>query len=133
MYHKGTTNGSGKTDSQIYQYKLINTTQQNISPTPAEINGMNVTTADRPIDSIRNVTFQGIGGDVVQLNYPNLYEVPVYMMSGDKRILKSPTQILTAITDYLTNKVVAYNDALLTQQHKEAQYYATHTDAFNFL
>ena len=50
--------------------------------------GINLTTQDRPIDNIRNITFQGIGGDLVKLNYPNLYEAEIYKKVGDKLILK---------------------------------------------
>jgi len=94
---------------------------------------MNITTADRPIDSIRNITFQGIGGSVVQLNYPNLYEVPVYKTVGNMLVLKNETEILTAIKVYLQNKVTEYNNALTTQMNNKTTYYQTHPDAFNFL
>jgi len=114
-------------------YKLVDTSKKNISPTPEEISGMNITTADRPIDSIRNITFQGIGGDVVQLDYPNLYEVPVYKTVGNMLVLKNETEILTALKAYLQDKVTQYNNALTVQQNKKLLYYQTHTDAFNFL
>jgi hypothetical protein len=94
---------------------------------------MNLTTADRPIDSIRNITFQGIGGDVVQFNYPDLYQVDVYKTVGTNLVLKNETEILTALKDYLETQVVNYNGALTTQQNRKTQYYQTHTAAFNFL
>lgn len=43
--------------------------------------GMNLTTQDRPIDNIRNITFKGIGGDLVRFDYPNLYEIKAYTTS----------------------------------------------------
>lgn len=94
---------------------------------------MNITTADRPIDSMRNVTFQGIGGDMVQLNYPNLYEVSVYKTVGNMLVLKTETEILNALKVYLQNKVTDYNNALTAQQNKKTQFYQTHPLAFNFL
>lgn len=126
-------NGSWFSDYKVYTYKLIDTSKKNISPTPAEISGMNITTADRPIDSMRNITFEGIGGDIVQFAYPNLYEVPVYKTEGNMLALKNETEILTAIKAYLQDKVTEYNNALTTQQNKKDQFYQTHTAAFNFL
>lgn len=129
----GTANVSGNADYKIYRYKLIDTRKLNISPTPEEINAMNITTADRPIDSVRNITFQGIWGDVVQFTYPNLYEIPVYKTVGNVLVLKNETEILNAIKAYLQNKVVEYNNALTTQNNKKTQYYQAHSSAFNFL
>lgn len=126
-------NGWWFSDYQVYTYKLIDTTKKNIAPFPAEISGMNITTADRPIDSIRNVTFQGIGGDTVQLNYPNLYEVSVYKTVGNMLVLKTETEILNALKVYLQDKVTDYNNALTTQQNKKTQFYQTHQAAFDFL
>lgn len=126
-------NGSGYSDYRVHTYKLIDSTQKNISPTPAEVTGMNITTADRPIDNIRNITFQGIGGDVVQFNYPNIYEVSVYKTVGNMLVLKTETEILNALKVYLQNKVTEYNNALTAQQNKKDQYYQSHTLAFNFL
>jgi hypothetical protein len=95
--------------------------------------GMNITTADRPIDNIRNITFQGIGGDVVTFKYPDLYEVAVYKDIGNKQILKTPTEILTALKTYLQNKVTEYNTQLGTQSGKKTQYYQANANAFNLL
>jgi len=76
---------------------------------------MNMTTQDRPIDNIRNITFQGVGGHEVKFNYPNLYEVKVYNTSGIKLVLKPPEEISKSITSYLTGKVKEYNDLLLIE------------------
>ncbi len=94
---------------------------------------MNLTTADRPIDSVRNVSFQGIGGDVVTFAYPDLYQVSVYKTVGNKLVLKSPNEILAAIKVYLQDKVTDYNAQLTGQRNTRTQYYNAHTDAFNFL
>ena len=99
-----------------------------------EINkGMNLTTADRPIDNIRNITFKGIWWDLVQFNYPNLYEVAVYKQAGEKLQLKTPQEIKTAIKTYLIGKVTEYNTLLNTQRNKKADYYNTASNQFTFL
>jgi hypothetical protein len=95
--------------------------------------GMNITTADRPIDSVRNITFQGIGGDLVRFDYPDLYEVPVYKDTGNTLVLKTPSEILTALKTYLQGKAAQYNSQLSTQAGKKTQFYQTNTNAFDLL
>lgn len=97
------------------------------------IKGINITTSDRPIDSIRNITFQGIGGTKVQLNYPNLYEVPVYTQSGDKLILQTPEEIRQSIKTYMTQRIQSYNTLLQEQNSKKTTFYQTFSAQFNFL
>lgn len=94
---------------------------------------MNLTTPDRPIDNIRNITFQGIGGDQVRLNYPNVYEVKIYNASGDKLLLKTPDEIRESIKTYLTDKALEYNALLQTQQNKRDAYYMSLSAQFNLL
>jgi len=67
------------------------------------------------------------------LNYPNLYEVYVYKTVGNKRILKTETEILTTLKAYLQGKVTEYNNALTTQMNNKTAYYQSHTAAFDFL
>lgn len=95
--------------------------------------GMNLTTQDRPIDNIRNITFQGIGWDIVQLNYPNLYEVEIYKKIDNKLILKTPSEIREAIKKYLTGKVMEYNTLLEAQENKKNQWYTQLSSQFTFL
>jgi hypothetical protein len=95
--------------------------------------GINITTTERPIDSIRNITFQGIGGTKVQLNYPNLYEVPVYTKIGDKAILKSPEAIRESIKTYMTQRIQEYNEKLQEQTNKKGAFYQTFNAQFDFL
>lgn len=97
------------------------------------IKGINITTADRPIDNIRNITFQGIGGSKVQLNYPNLYEVPVYTKTGDKLILKSAEDIRSSIKTYMIQRIQEYNTLLQEQSNKKNAFYQTFSAQFNFL
>jgi len=72
-----------------YNYKLIDTRVWHISPTKNEINKLNTTTLNRPIDDPKYITFQGIGGTTVKLVYPDLWKVPVYKKQGDKLVLMS--------------------------------------------
>lgn len=95
--------------------------------------GMNLTTADRPIDNIRNITFKGIGGDTVKLEYPNLYEVEVYNENDTILTLKQPNEIREAIKTYLKNKADTYNAALTTQLNKKNQYYQAWSAQFTLL
>ncbi len=95
--------------------------------------GMNITTADRPIDNIRNITFKGIGGDTVKLIYPNLYEVEVYKETEDTLILKSPEEIRKTLKTYLINKAVEHNTILENQKNKKNTYYGNYSVQFNFL
>jgi hypothetical protein len=94
---------------------------------------MNITTQDRPIDNVRNITFKGIGGDKIQLDYPNIYEVEVYKEVDDTLILKTPTEIKESIKTYLVNKAVEYNTLLEQQQNNKNSYYASFSNQFNLL
>jgi len=121
---------------EIAQVKsTMNTFDVSTDPDKKEKNqGMNLTTQDRPIDNIRNITFQGIGGDVVRFNYPNLYEVKVYNEAGNKLILKTPTEIRDAIKNYLTGKAMEYNTLLDKEiQQRDNGYYNSYSAQFNFL
>lgn len=97
------------------------------------IKGINITTPDRPIDNIRNITFKGIGGDTVRLNYPNLYEVPVYKQEAGILKLKTPEEIRDSIKTYMTQKINEYNTQLQTQADKKNTYYQSFAAQFNFL
>ncbi len=120
---------------QIQAIKMVlNTFSGSNDPEKKEKNkGMNLTTQDRPIDNIRNITFQGVGWDSVRLNYPNLYEVWVFKKVNDKLILKGTGEIKEAIKLYLTNKAKEYNILLDAQNKKKSQYYQTYAKQFTFL
>ncbi|MDR0283198.1 MAG: hypothetical protein LBI53_08190 [Candidatus Peribacteria bacterium] len=45
---------------------------------PEKIPGLNLLTPDRPIDSPRYTTFQGINAQEIKFIYPNLYKVEVF-------------------------------------------------------
>jgi len=122
--------------NEITQQKTVmNTWDVSADPEKKEKNkGMNLTTQDRPIDNIRNITFQGIGGDTVRFNYPNLYEVKIYQQSGEKLILKDTGAIREAIKTYLKDKVTEYNTLLAQQKQKrDGGYFASKAAQFNFL
>ncbi len=94
---------------------------------------MNITTSDRPIDSIRNVTFQWIWWDLVKLDFPNLYEVEVFKKKDNELYLLSEDQILSNVKTYLINKVKEYNLKLKEQQEKYNQRYQKYKLQFKFL
>jgi hypothetical protein len=62
---------------------------------------MTFSTKDRPVDSPRYITFQGVGGDPVMMIYPDLYQVEVYEQTGGILKLKSVAGIQLAIETYL--------------------------------
>jgi hypothetical protein len=100
---------------EVLFYKTINSTVKHSSPTPEETQSMNITTPDRPIDVERYTSFQGYGNTIVRLDYPNLYDVPVYKKSGNLWILKTPIEIQQAITETLQSTITKYNAALTDQ------------------
>ncbi|MDD3263232.1 MAG: VCBS repeat-containing protein [Candidatus Absconditabacteria bacterium] len=97
------------------------------------VKGLNQTTQDRPIDGPRNITFQGLGGDVVTFVYPNLYDVSVYKQEGSNLVLKTIAEIQQGITAYLISKAKEYNQLLTKQEQKRQQYYNSDFAAFDFL
>lgn len=121
--------------SEIAQVKTtMNTFDVSDNADKKETNkGMNLTTQDRPIDNIRNITFKGIGGDVVRLDYPNLYEVEIYKKIGNKLVIKEIPEIREAIKTYLREKVATYNALLENQKNKKLQYYQTYKSQFDFI
>ncbi|MDR0860795.1 MAG: hypothetical protein LBO09_07695 [Candidatus Peribacteria bacterium] len=78
------------------------------------IPGLNILTPDRPIDSPRYITFQGVNAQEVKLIYPDLYKVEVYKTSGDIQLLKTIPEIKAGIQTYLRNKIEEYNTLLHT-------------------
>lgn len=94
---------------------------------------MNMLTADRPIDSIRNVTFQGIGGSVVKLEYPDLYDIDVYKQIDNRLVLKSVPEIEQTITTYLQSLVIKYNNQLTAQANARNSFYNSKAAAFDLL
>lgn len=103
-----------------------------VSPTDPEagIPGMNVTTQDRPIDSTRNITFQGVGGTLVRLDFPNLYEIPVFKKTENTLTLMSLAEIQQSIQTYLRNRIKEYNTQLQTQLAVKKSRYDSYKDAF---
>jgi hypothetical protein len=80
---------------------------------PLKIPGLNLLTPDRPIDSPRYTTFQGINAQEIKFIYPDLYKVEVYKAdSKGYQTLKTIPEIKTALQTYLQNKVNEYNTYL---------------------
>jgi hypothetical protein len=111
-----------------YRYQLINTTVKHTAPVSEETDTMSLMTMERPIDDSRYLAFHGIGWDVVEFIYPDLWNVPIY----DCDLLK-PDDIIEKITDYLKQKVQIYNQLLDIQLQKAPAHYAKHPAAFDFL
>lgn len=83
------------------------------------IEGINATTYDRPIDSPRYLSFQGIGGNEIKLIYPNVFKIEAFNQNNQSLTLKTPEQFKKAIQDYIQNKVNEYN-LLLTKEKNNA-------------
>lgn len=118
---------------RIWTYKTIDSRYYHTSPTPDQVNNMNITTQDRPIDNIRYVSFVGLDGQTVELPYPNLYATPVYNGTGAILTLKSPSEIEQSIKDFLISYVQGYNQKLQTTLAWRMNYYNTNPGAFNLL
>ena len=88
------------------------------------MSGMNILTADRPIDSPRYVSMQWVAWNEVKLIYPDLFKVEVYVLtwqdkSGyDIHELLTWWQIRENIVKYLSGKVDEYNQILKTEYEK---------------
>lgn len=118
---------------RIWTYRAIDSRFYHTAPTPTQVNGMNITTRDRPIDNIRKVSFVGLGWEAVELDYPNLYGTPVYAQSGTILTLQSPEEIAQNIKTYLQSYVDQYNQKLQQQLAARGGYYNTNPGAFNLL
>jgi hypothetical protein len=114
-------------------YKTIDSTIYHTSPTPEQISNMNITTNDRPIDSIRYMSFQGIDGNQIRLNYPNIYEIPVYTQTGEVFYLQSIDEIEQNIVSYLQETIKQYNNQLQTAYNNKNTYYNSNQAAFDLL
>ena len=80
--------------------------------------GMSDLTPDRPIDSPRYTTFQGIWWNRINLIYPNIFKSEAYNHSGSVLQLKSPAEFKASLEKYLKNKVNEYNTILTEEKNK---------------
>lgn len=103
-------------------YKTIDSVVKHASPTPEEVNQMNITTPSRGIDSDTYVSFTSLAGNNITLEYPNIYDIPVYEQSGGKMILSKPWKIKENIVTYLQDTVKEYNEKLVAENSKIAAY-----------
>lgn len=74
--------------------------------------GMNLLTAERPIDSPRYLSFQGVGRNKIQLIYPNIFKLEVFKGEGKNMQLKNPEEIYKTLQEYFVNKAKEYNTIL---------------------
>lgn len=125
--------GGNNYEKKTWRFKTIDSRSYRVSPTPTQINSMNIVTADRPIDNVRYINFQWLDGELIELAYPNLYNVAVYSQSGDILTLKDPEDIQLAIQEYLRSLVEDYNDKLNNSLTNRLNYYNTNPAAFNLL
>lgn len=126
--------GGAYKEKNTYQYKLIDTLAIHDAPTPDQFNqSSQFTTLDAPITSDRYASFQAVDGEIAQLFFPNIYDVPVYKEENGVRRLMSQEEIVQSLQSYLRSQVASYNqrlrDALIARQ----SYYNQYPDAFDFL
>ncbi|MEF2175404.1 MAG: hypothetical protein V3575_02935, partial [Candidatus Absconditabacteria bacterium] len=120
------------TNKKYFDYSLIDTRIYNKSVTSEQVSKMNLTTPDRPINDPRYTTFQGVGGTVVKLEYPDFFNVEVF--SGDTlHTLKTIPEIKLAVEDYLIKKVIKYNEQIKLQNDNKQAYYNKHKSSFDVL
>ena len=106
-------------------YKSIDSTIKHTSPTKEEIDAMNITTKDRPIDVKRYISFQSYWWQNISLQYPNLYNVEIFKRDSNWLLLKSVDEIKQAIITYLQTKIDEYNATLAAQNALVAGYSAS--------
>lgn len=114
-------------------YKTISSIVKHTSPTPEEVKWMNITTQARWVDTKRYISFKSIGWNIINLNYPNLYDVPVYLKSWSTWTLQSTTGIKENIKTYLQDVVKEYNKILLAENDKIATYLSSNSKGFALL
>ena len=118
---------------QELNYKTIDSLSIHNAPNSQQINQLKNITPDRPIDSIRYLSFKWIGWDIVTFKFPNLYNIPVYktdtINTGDLT-LKTPWEIEQSIRNYLENIIITYNNSISLQINKQPSYFNSHSSIF---
>lgn len=67
------------------------------------------------------------------LEYPDVYDIPVYKSSGDNLVLKSQNEIKDTLKEYLRQIVINYNQQLSDQLTKNIALYSGQTTGYDFL
>ncbi len=116
-----------------YDYVMVDTRVNNIWVTEEQLEEMNFSTLDRPIDEKRNLTFKWIAWDLVEIVYPNVFNIQVFEEDWDKIVLKSKEDIRTAVEDYYRDIVDDYNSQLEEQLANSSSFYSQNSDAYDFL
>ncbi len=101
-------------NSQFKNYFVSDATNAQIKRS-----GMNLLTAERPIDSPRYLSFQGVWKNKIQLIYPNIFKLEVFKGEGGNMQLKNPEEIYKTLQEYFANKAKEYN-ALLEREKNAA-------------
>ena len=73
---------------------------------------INETTDERPIDTPRKINFQWIWWSLIEIEYPNLWNIPVYDSNSK---IKTIDQIKDSVKEYFEKKIAIYNIALQKQ------------------
>ncbi|WP_213348475.1 FG-GAP repeat domain-containing protein [Candidatus Vampirococcus lugosii] len=120
-------------DIYNYFYDTIETRVYNKSVTKENLLLKTLTTVNRAIDSFRNMTFKGVGGDVVEFFYPNVFETELYNDLGDTLELKDYDSIKPAVEGYLKGKVDEYNDILNENWDNRLFEYSSNMMAYDLL
>lgn len=119
-----TSYNDSKTCKERLVYKTIDSTVKHTSPTKEEVQAMNITTRDRPIDVKRYISFKWLGWQIIDIQYPDLYNVEIYKNDGNALVLKSVDEIKQSIVSYLETKVQEYNTILGAQNSMMTWYVA---------
>lgn len=120
--------------SEIINIKTIDSRVLHNYPTPEYISGMNITTQDRAIDSIRHLTFLGIWWQTITIPMPNLYEIPVYQKNQQWIYeLWDIEDINKQIRLYLRNTIISINTKLTQQNTLRGTRYTANKNMFDIL
>lgn len=120
-------------DIPLVQQKITSIEKVNVMPPLSYQAWLNQTTADRPIDWPRKITFQWLWWELVSFVYPNIYDVSIYKQEDSVLILKNINEINQSIVEYLISKTKEYNKLLSTQISNSNKYYIRNKTAFDFL
>lgn len=116
-----------------YNYSTVDTRLYNKSVNQEQLNWMDFTTLDRPINEDRNLTFKWLWWGLVKFEYPDVFDVEVFNESWDKLTLKSKEEINESLLSYLRLKVDEYNFQLQSQLNNKPSFYSSKSAAFDYL
>ena len=118
---------------QVTRYKFIDTRIKHTDPTTWTMSKLSLATWARPIDEKNYISFLGVWGDTVRLDYPDIFSVDVYKEKNWKLVLKTPNEIAQSIKNYLKQVVRDYNNKLGQQLAKKNSFYTRYQEAWDSL